>query len=130
MFGATERAVGEAVIAKLGSAVTFRVKFAVSVVPPLVPVMVTVAGPTVAVFVAVKVRVLPAEPLSVAGLKVAVTPAGSPAVTIKSTVPVKPPTELSVTLLVPVCPCITLAPLALRAKPGPAGMFGTTGKEF
>ena len=63
---------------KFGSAVTFRVNVVVAVVAPLDAVIVTVAAPTVAVFVATKVRVEPAEPVTVAGLKVAVTPAGRP----------------------------------------------------
>ena len=76
--GATETAVGEADNVKLGSAVTVRVSVAVSMVDPLVPVTVTVAAPTVAVFDAVNVSVLPADPVTDAGLKLAVTPAGRP----------------------------------------------------
>src|SRR5579862_6566122 len=87
--GATLNAVGEAEIVKFGSAVTVRVSVVLAVVEPLVPVMVTVAEPTVAVFVAVKVRVVPAEPVTVAGLNAAVTPAGSP-LRVRAIDPLKP----------------------------------------
>jgi len=126
--GATVRAAGEAETEKLGSAVTFKVKVVDSVVDPLVPVTVTVAAPTVAVFDAVKVRVLPEEPVTLAGLKLPVTPAGSP-LTVKFTAPLKPPSAFTVTLLVPVVPCITVAPVADRLKPGPV-VEAIAGKAF
>ena len=93
----TVSAKGEAAMVKLGSAVTFNVRVVVSVIVLLVPVIVTVAGPTVAVFVAVKVIVLPAEPVTEVGLKLAVTPAGNP-LTERATVPLKPLIAETVTL--------------------------------
>lgn len=114
--GDTETAVGEAAIVKLGSAVTVRVSVAVSVVEPLVPVMVTVAAPTVAVSEAVKVSVLPADPVTEDGLKAAVTPVGRP-LTVKATVSLKPLIADTVTLLVAVVPCMTVVPVAEMLKP-------------
>lgn len=69
---------------------------------PLVPVTVTVLVPAVAVLDAVRVRVL--FPAVAAGLKVAVTPAGSP-LAASDTVPVKLFTGFTVTVLLPVAPC-------------------------
>ena len=112
----TESVVGDTEMVNSGLAVTVRVKVPVSVVEPLVPVTVTVAAPTVAVFEAVKVSVLPADPLTDAGLKAAVTPVGSP-LTVKATVPVKPLMADTVMLLVAVVPCITLTPEAEMLKP-------------
>lgn len=129
VFGCTVSDAGEAVIKTLGSAVTFKVKVAFTLVPAPVPVTVTVAVPVVAVSVAVNVRVLLPEPVTVSGLKVAVTPAGSVLLTARVTGLEKPPAVLTVTLLVPVWPCITVAPLAVRANPEPE-MLGSTGKAF
>lgn len=128
VFGGRLSDVGEIEMVKLGSAVTVNVSVAVFVVEPLVPVIVTVAVPTVAVFVAVNVRVLPAEPVTDAGLNEAVTPAGSP-LTERATVPVKPLIAETVTLSVVEVPCSTEAPLAAMLKPG-AVVAGTAGKAF
>ena len=117
-----------AVTEKSGRPMTVRVIGCECVRPPLVPVTVTVAGPTVAVAEAVKVMVLIAAPVTDVGLSVAVTPAGNP-VTLKATVPPKPFTGKTVTLVVPVAACITLVPLTDMEKSGVV-VEGTTGKEF
>jgi hypothetical protein len=121
----TETAVGEAAMVKFGSAVTVRVRVAVSIVEPLVPVMVTVAAPTVAVSEAVKVSVLPADPITDDGLMAAVTPVGRP-LTVKATVSLKPLIADTVILLVAVDPCMTVVPVAETLKPGvvEAGIAG------
>jgi hypothetical protein len=120
--GGTVTAVGEAEIVKFGSAVTFNVRVVVAVVEPLVPLIDTAAGPTVAVLDAVKVRVLPAEPVTVAGLKLAVTPEGRP-LTVNATGVLKP-TSLTVTLVAALVPCSTLTPEAEMKIPEPAGIAG------
>jgi hypothetical protein len=71
---------------------------------PELPVMVTVAGPTVAVLDAVSVRML--VPVVLLGLKDAVTPAGRP-VADRATDPVKLLVPLTVMVLVPLLPCTT-----------------------
>jgi hypothetical protein len=121
-------AVGEAEIVKFGSAVTFRVKVVLEVIAPLDPVIVTVAAPTVAVFDATKVRVEPAEPVTVTGLKVAVTPAGRP-VAVKATAPAKPLIAETVMLVAAVDPCNTLTPVPEMLNPG-AVVAGIGGKAF
>lgn len=120
--GVTVTAVGEAEMVKFGSAVTLSVSVVVAVVEPLVPLIVTVAAPTVAVLDAVKVRVLPAEPVTVAGLKLAVTPDGRP-LALNVTVPLTP-TSFTVTLVVALVPCSTLTPEAEMKIPEPAGTAG------
>ena len=72
---------------------------------PDVPVMVTVAVPVVAVPLAVNVSVL--VPVVLAGLKVAVTPAGNPDAE-RLTLPVKPLVGFTVIVLVPLLPCVTV----------------------
>lgn len=126
--GGTVTDVGEAEIVKFGSAVTVRVSVVDAVVEPLVPVTVTVAAPTVAVFEAVNVSVLPDEPVTEVGLKTAVTPAGSP-LTLSAITPLKPLIELTVTLLAVLVPCSTVAPEAVMLNPG-AVLEGTTGNAF
>lgn len=128
MPGATDSAVGDAAIVKFGSAVTFKVRVVVEVVEPLVPVTVTVAEPTVAVLDAEKVSVLPADPVTETGLKLAVTPEGNP-LTLSATDPLNPPTEFTVTLLVADVPCMTVAPEAVTLNPGPL-VAGTVGNAF
>lgn len=78
--------------------VTVRLIVVVWVSVPDVPVIVTATVPRVAVVVAVKVRVL--FPVVLAGLKVAVTPAGRPEAD-RLTVPVKPFNGFTVMVLVP-----------------------------
>ena len=113
--------VGETEIVKFGSAVTVKVRFAVSVMAedpePETPVIVTVAAPTVAVFVATSVSVLPAEPVTEAGLKVAVTPEGRPLM-VRATALSKPFTAVTVTPSVTVVPCSMLTAAAEMLKPG------------
>lgn len=126
--GGKVMAAGDTDIVKFGSAVTIRLRVALSVVEPLVPVTVTVAVPTVAVAEAVNVSVLPADPVTEVGLKAAVTPAGRP-LALKVTVPVKPLKGDTVTLLVAVVPCMTVVPVAEMLKPGAVDV-GTVGKAF
>jgi len=68
-------------------------------------VIVTVAVPVVAVALAVSVSVL--VPVVLAGLNVAVTPAGNPDAD-KLTLPVKPFVGLTVIVLLPLLPCVTV----------------------
>lgn len=68
---------------------------------PEEPPMVTVAGPVVAVLVAVRVNVL--VPVVLVGLKEAVTPEGKPDAD-KPTVPLKPPSALTAMVLAPLAP--------------------------
>jgi hypothetical protein len=124
----TVSAVGDAEMVKFGSAVTFNVRVVVAVAVALVPVIVTVAGPTVAVFDAVKVSVLPAEPVTEAGLKLAVTPAGSP-LALRATAPAKPLIAETVTLTDAEVPCCNEVPVAATLNPG-AVVAGTTGNAF
>src|SRR5438067_13464244 len=71
---------------------------------PEVPVTVTVAVPVVAVALAVNVRLL--VPVVLAGLKVAVTPAGNPDAD-KLTLPLKPLLGFTVMVLLALLPCVT-----------------------
>jgi hypothetical protein len=90
--------------------------------------MVTVAGPTVALPAAVRVRVLPADPVTMDGLKLAVTPAGRP-LALRVIAPLKPMIAEMVTLSVTEVPCITETPVDETAKLGVV-LAGTTGKAF
>jgi len=98
---------GEAESEKLGVAVAFTVSETevVCVSVPLTPVMVTVDVPVVAVELAVKVTTL----VEVVGLvpKLAVTPLGRPEAD-KVTLPVKPPEGVTVMVLLPLLPWVTL----------------------
>lgn len=123
--GGTVTDAGEAEMVKFGSAVTFKVSVVDAVVEPLVPVTVTVAAPTVAEFEAVKVRVLPDDPVTEVGLNAAVTPEGRPE-TLNVIVPLNPLMELTVTLLAALVPCSTVVPEAVIVNPG-AVLEGTTG---
>lgn len=82
---------------------------------PLVPDTVMVAAPSVAVLDAVKVSVLVV--VVDAGLNAAVTPAGSP-LALKATLPVNPPEDVTVIVLVPVAPCVTVAVVPAKVKLG------------
>jgi len=123
-----------AVIVKSGLATTVTVMLALAVealvvpVPVLVPVMVTVAGPTAALPAAVRVRVLPAEPVTMEGLKLAVTPVGRP-LALRVTAPLNPLTAEMVTLVVVDWPCNTEAPVEATLKLG-AVLAETAGKAF
>ena len=78
---------GERDSEKFGSGETARATVVVCISAPEIPVMVTIAGPTVAQFAAVKVNIL--VPAGVAGLNDAVTPDGTPP-TARLTAPLKP----------------------------------------
>jgi hypothetical protein len=101
---------------------TVRLIVVACVSPPPVPVTVTVAGPSVAVVEAVKVTVL-LVPVVEAGVKLAVTPVGSP-LALNATLPVKPPARVIVIALFAVKPRVTLTfvGLADRAKSGCGGV--------
>ncbi len=99
--GKTLRLVGDAVRAKLGGIATVRLKVVVLCSVPDVPAMVTVAVPSVADALAVRVSVPGLA--AVAVVKDAVTPVGRPvAASVK--VPVKLFWGVTVMLLVPVDP--------------------------
>jgi hypothetical protein len=98
--------VGEAAMLKFGVAValTVRATVVVAVRLPEVPVMVTVDVPVVAVALAVSVSTL----VPVVGFvpNAAVTPLGRPDAA-SVTLPVNPPTSVTVMVLVPLLPCVT-----------------------
>ena len=99
---------------------------------PLTPVTVSGYVPGTAVAEATNVRELPAEPVTEAGVKVAVTPMGRP-LTLNATVPLKLPVSLTVTLLATVAPCstVTVPAAEIANVPGePIGVGGTTGNPF
>lgn len=97
--------VGEAAMLKLGVAAEFTVRASVVVAVklPEVPVIVTVDDPVVAVLLAVNVSTL----VPVVGFvpNVAVTPLGRPDAA-SVTLPVNPPRSVTVTVLVPLPPCV------------------------
>jgi hypothetical protein len=95
--------VGEADSVKLGAAVTVRLRVVVSVKAPEVPWMVTVVGPPV-VAEALAVRVSVLDPVVGFGLNDAVTPVGNVEVTAMVTLPEKPPTSVTVIVLVLLLP--------------------------
>jgi hypothetical protein len=78
-------------------------------------VIVTFAGPVVAVAEAVKVSVL--VPVVEAGLNAAVTPLGKP-LAVSATLPVNPPRGVTEIVLVPVPPCVALAFVPASEKSG------------
>jgi len=98
---------GEALTLKFGVAVelTVRASVVVAVRLPEVPVMVTVEDPVVAVALAVSVSTL----VPVVGFvpNAAVTPLGRPDAA-SVTLPVNPPTSVTVMVLVPLLPCVTV----------------------
>jgi hypothetical protein len=102
----TETLVGEAESEKFGTAAAFTVSVTVVVwlKLPEAPVIVTVAVPVVAVELAVSVKLL--VPVVLAGLKLAVTPAGNPDAD-KLTLPLKPLVGLTVMVVLPLLPCVT-----------------------
>jgi len=93
--------------------VTFTAIVAVWTRPPEIPVMVIVAGPTVAVFAAEIVKIL--VPVVFAALNHALTPAGIP-LAFRATIPLKPP--MLTTEIVPV-----------DSMPSGALMFGVADNE-
>ena len=100
---ATDREAGEGVSVKLGvvRGLTVSAIVVVAVVLPEVPVMVTVAGPVVAVLLAVSASTLAL--VEDAGLNDAVTPLGSP-VAANDTLPVNPPVSVTVMVSVALLP--------------------------
>lgn len=96
---------GEALTLKAGDDVelTVRAMVVVAVRLPEVPVIVTVADPVVAVPLAVRVNTL----VPVVGFvpNAAVTPLGNPDAA-RVTLPVNPPTSVTVIVLVPLLPCV------------------------
>lgn len=82
---------------------TVSASFVVAVKLPDVPVMVTVADPVVAVLLAVSVSTL----VPVVGFvpKAAVTPLGRPDAA-RVTLPLNPPTSVTVMVLLPLPPCV------------------------
>jgi len=115
----TDTLVGDADSAKFGAALTVRLTVVVCVRLPDVPVMVTVAGPGLAVALAVNVSLLVVVPGF--GLKAAVTPDGRPDADMV-TLAVKPFRRVIVTVLVPAAPCeiVTLEGEAASEKFGEA----------
>ena len=97
--------VGDAATEKFGVAVEFTVRASVvdAVKLPEVPVIFTVADPVVAVLLAVSVSTL----VPVVGFvpNAAVTPLGRPDAA-RVTLPVNPPTSVTVIVLVPLPPCV------------------------
>jgi hypothetical protein len=103
----TVREAGEAAMVKFGVAValTVRARVVVAVRLPEVPVMVTVEVPVVAVELAVRVSTL----LPVVGFvpNAAVTPLGNPDAA-RVTLPLNPFTSVTVMVLVPLLPWVTV----------------------
>ena len=120
---ATDTEVGFALMLKseTGAAVTVRVTVVVCVLPPLLPVMVTVCGPVAAVADTVKVRVEVPAPAMDVGLKPAVTPFGRPDAD-KAIDDLKPFKAVVVIVEEPLLPCIT------ETKPGDAPMVKSGGR--
>lgn len=99
------RLLGEAESVKFGGGLIVRESVVELDRLPDEPEMVTVAGPVVAVLLAVRVNVL--VPVVLVGLNDAVTPEGKPDAD-KLTVLLKPLSALMVMVLVPLAPCATL----------------------
>src|SRR5262245_16630215 len=93
---------GEREKSGVGGALTVRLIVVVLVRLPPVPVIVTVAGPVVAVVDALNVRLL-VEALVDDGLKLAVTPLGNP-LALNATLPLNPPVRVIVMTLLPLAP--------------------------
>jgi hypothetical protein len=104
----TETEVGEALMAKfgVGAAVTVKPRVAAWLLPPPEAVIVTVDVPTVADELAVSVKVEEPEPGAaiVEGLKLALTPEGSPEAD-RDTAELKPPDSVVDTVELPDVPC-------------------------
>jgi hypothetical protein len=106
----SDKVFGEAEREKLGAgaAVTLRLTVVVLVKLPEVPVMATLTVPVVAVLPTVNVKVLEFVGLvMLTGLNEGVTPVGNPEAE-KLTLPLKPFTEVTETVLEPLAPCMTL----------------------
>jgi hypothetical protein len=123
----TLRLPGDAEITKLPLMFTVRAIVVVLVKRPEVPVTVTLTAPTAALELDVNVKVLVLEVLG--GLNEAVTPAGKPEAD-KLTLPVKPFSGVTETVLEPLAPCtmLRLPGVEERKKPGtgpPVGQLFT-----
>jgi len=101
----TLRLLGDADSVKLGAAVTVKATEVVAVRLPDVPMTVTVALPSAALLLAASVNVL--DVVALAGLNVAVTPAGKPEAE-RFTAPLNPFWPAMVIVAVPLVPCTTL----------------------
>ena len=102
----SERFFAEGASVKLDTELTtVSVMVVFAVVLPEVPVTVMVKAPVVAVLLAVSVSTL--EVVEEAGLNEAVTPLGIPAA-VNVTLPVNPPTSVTVMVSVPLLPCLTV----------------------
>jgi hypothetical protein len=112
---------GESVKSGVGGWFTVRLIVAVRDRPPPVPVTVTVAAPRVAALDAANVNTL-LVPVVEVGLKLAVTPLGNP-LALNATLLVNPPVRVTVIVLVPLAPRLTvrLVGLAERVKSGVCG---------
>lgn len=112
------KVLGEAESVKLGVGTGLIVRETVVELPKLpdVPVMVTVDVPGAAVLLAVNVMVL--VPVVLEGLKEAVTPVGRPEAA-KLTLPANPFCGITVIVLVPLVPCISVTLLGLDERPKP-----------
>jgi hypothetical protein len=104
----------ESVKSGVAGALTVRPIVAVRVIPPPVPVIVTVAGPVVAVLEAVKVSVL-LFPVVEAGLKAAVTPLGKP-LAVRATLLVNPPLRAIAIVELPLAPLVSVRVVGLDAS--------------
>lgn len=109
---------GDAPSVKLAAALAFTVSATVvdAVRFPLVPVMVTLAAPVVAVAPAVRVRMLGVPLAALVGLKTAVTPVGRPEVP-SDALPVNPFRAVSeIELVPPAPPCVIVTLLGAAAR--------------
>jgi hypothetical protein len=114
--------VAESAKSGVDGSLTVRLIVDVRVRPPPVPVIVTVAGPSVAAVDAVNVTVL-LIPVTDAGVNPAVTPAGSP-LALNVTLPVNPPVRVMVIVLLALAPRFTVTAdgLAECEKSGSGGI--------
>jgi hypothetical protein len=121
----TDRVGAEAASVKLGGvlAITVSARVVDAVREPDVPVMVIVEDPTVAVPLAVSVRTL--EPVVGLVPNAAVTPLGNPDAA-SATLPVKPPTSVTVIVSVALLPCGTDRVDADGASVKLGGVLATT----
>ena len=119
---------GEADSVKLATGMAFTVRESVVLLVKLpdTPVIITVAVPVAAVLLAVSVSVLVL--VALAGLNEALTPLGRPEAD-KLTLPLNPFCGITVTLLVPLAPCVTVTPLG-EAEIWKLGVVETPGQLF
>lgn len=111
----------------IAAALTVSSSVAVAVNPPLIPVIVRVLVPLLAVMPALNVSVL--DDVVVAGLKLAVTPFGRP-LTLSATVPVNPPEGLTDTVALPAEPAVSASDPEPSAKVNDAGAVVEVGLKM